>query len=141
MPAARLLLDTHIALWWFAGHPRLNAGIRAEISQSECWLSAASVWEVAIKFRLDKLPIAPAAFLEAARAGGFRLLPISPEHTVATAELPAFHADPFDRLLLAQARQDHLILLTADVALTPYGANIRYLPKVNFGAENPDVIG
>lgn len=128
MPAP-LLLDTHIALWWFAGHPRLNEEIRAEISQSECWLSAASVWEVAIKFRLDKLPVAPATFLDAARAGGFRLLPISPEHTAATAELPTFHSDPFDRLLLAQARQDRLMLLTADFAMIAYGANVRYLQQ------------
>ena len=126
MPAP-LLLDTHIALWWFSGHPRLSAEIREEISRSECWLSAASVWEVAIKFRMDKLPIAPAAFLDAARAGGFRLLPIGPEHTVSTAELPALHTDPFDRLLLAQARQERLILLTADAALVAYGANVRYL--------------
>ena len=124
-----LLLDTHIALWWFAGHPRLNDEIRTEISQSECWLSAVSVWEVAVKFRLDKLPIAPATFLDAARMGGFRLLTISPEHTVATAELPALHTDPFDRLLLAQARQDRLILLTADAVLLAYGANVRCLQQ------------
>ena len=123
----RLLLDTHVALWWFAAHPRLDAGIREEISRSECWLSAASVWEVAIKFRLDKMPIAPSAFLDAARTGGFRLLPVSPEHAVATAELPVFHADPFDRLLLAQAQQENLILLTADTALAAYGANVRTL--------------
>ncbi|BBP05729.1 hypothetical protein TPL01_24470 [Sulfuriferula plumbiphila] len=56
---------------------------------------------------------------------GMRLLPIIPEHTVAAAELPALHADPFDRLLVAQAWQQHLILLTADAALTAYGPNVR----------------
>ena len=120
-----LLLDTHIALWWFAGNARLGSEIREEISHSECWLSAVSVWEVAIKFRLGKLPVAPAVFLDAANAAGMRLLPIIPEHAAATAELPAFHADPFDRLLVAQAWQQHLILLTADTALTAYGPNVR----------------
>jgi len=120
-----LLLDTHIALWWFAGNPRLDGKIREEISRSECGLSAASVWEVAIKFRLGKLPAAPSVFLDTANAAGMRLLPIIPEHTVATAELPALHADPLDRLLVAQAWQQHLILLTADTALTAYGPNVR----------------
>lgn len=123
--APGLLLDTHIALWWFAGNPRLDGKIREEISRSECWLSAASVWEVAIKFRLGKLPVAPSVFLDTANAAGMRSLPIIPEHTVVTAELPALHADPFDRLLVAQARQQHLILLTADAALTAYGSNVR----------------
>lgn len=127
MTRSRLLLDTHIALWWFAGNPRLATGIREEIGRSECWLSAVSVWEVAIKFKLDKLPVAPRAFLGAARAGGFRLLPITPDHAAATVDLPKFHADPFDRLLLAQARQEQLTLLTADAALAAYGSNVRHL--------------
>lgn len=126
MPS-RLLLDTHVALWWFAGHARLDTAIRKEIDHSECWLSAVSVWEVAIKFRLGKLPVAPAELLQAADAGGFRLLSISPEHAAATVSLPALHADPFDRLLLAQARQEHLILLTADATIAAYGPNVRHL--------------
>jgi PIN domain nuclease of toxin-antitoxin system len=122
-----MLLDTHIALWWFSGNSRLIEEIRDEIGRSECWLSAASVWEVAIKFQLDKLPVAPSAFLAAARAGGFRLLPITPDHAAATAELPTLHSDPFDRLLLAQAQQEQLTLLTADTSLAAYGPNVRYL--------------
>ncbi len=127
MTHPRLLLDTHIALWWFSGNARLTEELRDEIGRSECWLSAVSVWEVAIKFRLDKLPVAPSAFLAAARAGGIRLLPITPDHAAATAELPTLHADPFDRLILAQARQEQLTLLTADISLAAYGANVRYL--------------
>jgi PIN domain nuclease of toxin-antitoxin system len=120
-----LLLDTHIALWWFAGNPRLSAEVREEISHSVCWLSAVSIWEVAIKFRLGKLPVAPGIFLSAATSAEMRLLPITPEHAAATSELTAFHHDPFDRLLIAQARQDHLTLLTADQSLLAYGANVR----------------
>lgn len=101
MTAPRLLLDTHIALWWFAGSTHLTEAARDEISRSECWLSAVSIWEVAIKFRLGKLPIAPDVMLSAARAGGFRLLPIATDHAVATVELPPIHSDTFDRLLLA----------------------------------------
>lgn len=123
--APRLLLDTHIALWWFAGNPRLDVKIRDEISHSECWLSTVSVWEVAIKYRLGKLSVAPAVFLDAANAAGMRLLSIIPDHVVATVELPALHADPFDRLLVAQAWQQHLVLLTADTALTAHGPNVR----------------
>jgi len=113
-----LLLDTHIALWWFAGNPRLDGKIREEISRSECGLSAASVWEVAIKFRLGKLPVAPSVFLDTANAAGMRLLPIIPEHTVATAELPALHADPLDRLLVAPS-----LATTFDSANRRYRAN------------------
>jgi len=125
---SRLLLDTHVALWWFAAHPRLPEAAREEIGRSECWLSACSIWEVAIKFRLGKLTVAPDALLSAARAGGFRLLPISPEHAVATAGLPDLHADPFDRLLIAQARHENIDLLTADAVMANYGTPVRCLP-------------
>jgi len=120
-----LLLDTHVVLWWFAANPRLSLAARAEIASGECWLSACSFWEVAIKFRLGKLPVAPDALLAAARDGNFRLLPVSPEHAVATASLPPVHADPFDRLLVAQARSEGLTLITADAVLAQYGPEVR----------------
>jgi PIN domain nuclease of toxin-antitoxin system len=124
---SRLLLDTHIVLWWFGAHPRLSAAARAEIAAGECWISACSIWEVAIKFRLGKLSVAPDALLAAARDGNFRLLPVSPEHAVATAKLLPVHADPFDRLLVAQARSEGLTLLTADALLAEYGTQVRCL--------------
>ena len=123
----RLLLDTQVALWWLVGSKRLLHASRRRIASSHCVVSVASVWEVAIKFQLDRLPVAPGAFLGAARAGGFRLLPITPDHAAATVDLPRFHTDPFDRLLLAQARQEQLTLLTADAALAAYGPNVRHL--------------
>ncbi len=125
MTIARLLLDTHIALWWFAGNPRLGDAERADIARGECWLSAVSVWEVAIKCRLGKLPVAPDAFLAAARRGGFRLLSVTADHAVATVALPPLHADPLDRLLVAQAQAEQITLLTADATVAAYGANIR----------------
>lgn len=125
--SARLLLDTHVALWWFAAHPRLGDALREEIGSSECWLSACSIWEVAIKFRLGKLPVDPDTLLAVSRAANFRLLPVSPEHAAATASLPDIHADPFDRLLMAQARQEKLVLLTADSMLGSYGKNVRVI--------------
>ncbi len=125
--AITFLLDTHVVLWWFGGHARLDAEIREEIAGSDCFLSAASVWEVAIKFKLGKLPVTPGAFLGAAHAAGFRLLSVTPEHAAATADLPAIHTDPFDRILLTQARYEHLTLLTADSVMTAYGTNVRCL--------------
>lgn len=124
---SRLLLDTHVALWWFSAHPRLSAEIREEISHSECWLSSCSVWEVAIKFHLGKLPVAPDVLLIAARSSNIHLLSITPEHAVLTTQLPKVHSDPFDRLLIAQARKENLILLTADKILAEYGQNVRLL--------------
>jgi len=122
---SRFLLDTHVALWWFAAHPRLTDGARDMISHSECWLSTCSVWEVAIKFRLGKLPIDPDVLLTTTRGSNIRLLSITPEHAAATAQLPELHSDPFDRLLLAQARKENLILLTADKILVEYGQNVQ----------------
>jgi PIN domain nuclease of toxin-antitoxin system len=125
--APRLLLDTHIALWWFAGNAHLTEAARDEIALSQCWLSAVSIWEVAIKFRLGKLPIAPDVMLGAARAGGFRLLPVAPDHAVATVDLAPIHSDPFDRLLVAQANWEGMPLLTADSVLAAYGSFVRVM--------------
>lgn len=122
---ARLLLDTHVALWWFSAHPRLAAVDRNLIGSSECFMSAASVWEVAIKFKLGKLPFGPDQLLEAARSSSIRPVLIAPEHAIATIHLPMVHNDPFDRLLIAQARLEKMELLTADVVLAGYGDAIR----------------
>jgi PIN domain nuclease of toxin-antitoxin system len=123
----RLLLDTHVALWWLTAHPRLGAAAQALIAEAECHLSAASVWEVAIKYKLGKLEIDPHALLNVARTAGFRILPVAAEHSAATAELPTLHGDPFDRLLIAQARLEHLHLLTADDRISQYGGDILLL--------------
>lgn len=118
---ARLLLDTHVWLWWQADDRRLAKVARAAIARAaEVYVSAASAWEMAIKIALGKLE-APEDVAEAVDAGGFRELPVHFRHVAALRTLPAHHRDPFDRLLLAQARVDGLTLVTADPALPPYG--------------------
>lgn len=123
----RLLLDTHVVLWWLSGNPRLDASARDLIAESECTVSAASVWETAIKHRLGKLDIHPDAMIRACRDGLIRLLPVAPEHGAGVAALPLLHGDPFDRLLVAQARYEHLRLLTVDSRLAGYGGDIQLL--------------
>jgi PIN domain nuclease of toxin-antitoxin system len=112
-------------LWWFSAHPRLIEADRNLIASSECFVSAASYWEVAIKFKLGKLPFGPDRLLEAARSGSIRCVPITAEHSIATIHLPLVHGDPFDRLLIAQARLEKMDLLTADTVLAEYGDAIR----------------
>lgn len=124
MPS-RFLLDTHLALWWFSDHPRLSEAAREQIAAGDCALSAASVWEVAIKYRLGKLPVSPADLLAATAQAQMRVLPVAAEHAAATAHLPDIHADPFDRLLLAQANGERLVLLTADRTLAAYGGAVQ----------------
>jgi len=120
-----LLLDTHIALWWFAGDARLPATACKLIQSSRCRVSLASLWEVAIKYRLNKLPVSPKEFLAAIEGAAMQLLPIQPIHVVSTSDLPLLHGDPFDRLLVAQSRAESLLLLTADARLEAYGGPIR----------------
>ncbi len=126
----RLLLDTQVALWWLTGSRRLSKPSRQLVASSPCALSVASVWEVAIKHRLGKLPLAARRFRDEMRSAGAEILPVTDEHALLTAELPVAHGDPFDRLLLAVATAERLTLLTADQALValataPSGLPIR----------------
>ena len=121
------LLDTHILLWWLNGDPRITSEREQQLSSRDCLISAASVWEVAIKHRLGKLPIAPEHLLDIAVKAGFRTLQVSCEHAAATALLPPHHQDPFDRLLLAQARLECLKLITVDADLLRYGEGVERL--------------
>ena len=118
-----LLLDTHIALWAITDAPALPA--RALISEpaNEVWVSAVSVWEIAIKHGLGRgdTPISGAEALGYFDEAGYRMLPITPAHAVAVASLPPHHQDPFDRLLVAQARAEPLRLLTHDATVALYG--------------------
>ena len=118
----RLLLDTHIFLWAVAGSPRLKPAARRLIESAEqVYVSAASIWEVAIKARLGKIKADPQALAEAIAASGFLELAVRATHAAGVARLAAHHADPFDRLLLAQALAEPLRLVTADAALVQYG--------------------
>jgi len=124
----RLLLDTQVALWWLIGAKRLSAASRRRIASSECLVSVASVWEVAIKYRLGRLPVSPASFRDQMTQGGAAILPIEDEHAIKSGDLPTSHADPFDRLLLATAVVEGLHLLTADGALLELASADESLP-------------
>lgn len=123
-----LLLDTQIAMWWLAGSRRLGREAHALLTRTSCVLSAASVWEVAIKHRLGKLPIAPAEFRDAMLGAGAELLPVTDEHAIETAALPLHHDDPFDRILIAQARVERLRAISADRHWRDYELDLVTVP-------------
>ena len=125
--SARLLLDTHVLLWALSSPARLSTTIRREIERSEVFVSAASIWEIAIKQSLKKLKIGPAKVLEALPVAGFDLLPIDGAHAARTADLNEVHKDPFDRMLIAQAICESMTLVTNDEALTVYGRVVRLI--------------
>ena len=122
----RLLLDTHALLWWLAGDEALPAAARTSIADEriDVFVSAASAWEISTKHRLGKLPGAGAivADLDATIAGqGFVGLPISLRHGQAAGGLPGPHRDPFDRMLIAQAMLEDLVLVSNEQAFDVYG--------------------
>ena len=117
----RLLLDTHIFLWAVAGAAQLKPAVRRFIEDAdEVYVSAASIWEIAIKARLGKIDADPHALAAAIAASGFAELPVTALHAAGVARLDAHHGDPFDRLLVAQALAEPLRLVTADEALARY---------------------
>jgi PIN domain nuclease of toxin-antitoxin system len=122
----RLLLDTRLFLWAVLGSPKLKRAGRKTIEEaSAVFVSAASIWEIAIKSALGKLDVDPAVLASEIEAAGFIELPVSARHAARAAELPRLHGDPFDRLLIAQALSEPLILLTSDTTLTRYGPAVQ----------------
>ncbi len=118
----RLLLDTHIFLWAAAGSASLKSGARRMIREADAvFVSAASLWEIAIKTHLGKLEADPEALVAAIDESGFRELPVRAVHAAGVAKLPSIHKDPFDRLLIAQSIAEPLRFLTADTVLKAYG--------------------
>jgi PIN domain nuclease of toxin-antitoxin system len=117
----RLLLDTQIYLWYLADSRKLSAPARSKIaSAEEVFVSAASIWEAAVKVAIGKLDAAPDDLVAGIAASGFAELPVSAWHAARVVALPQHHRDPFDRLLVAQAIYEPLHLLTADAALRRY---------------------
>lgn len=121
----RVLLDTHVALWWLKGDRRIPRRIQDIVAQpdTETFVSAATIWEIAIKSKLGKLPAAaaavdtmPACFTEI----GFVLLDINAAHAKRAGSLPLHHRDPFDRMLVAQAAIESLTLISGDPVLSLY---------------------
>ncbi|MFO1372066.1 MAG: type II toxin-antitoxin system VapC family toxin [Candidatus Competibacteraceae bacterium] len=124
----RILLDTHVALWAITDDLRLSAQARALIVQptNSVIVSAVSIWEIAIKHSLGRgeMPISGAEALGYFRAAGYLLLDVTPEHAAGVEQLPAVHADPFDRLLVAQALAEPLRLITHDATVARYSDTI-----------------
>ena len=120
-----LLLDTHVVLWWLADDPSLDDAVRRAISDPEntVFLSAVVVWEMRIKQMIGKLDLPP-EFAEVLADQDFVELPVTVAHAHAVADLPPIHRDPFDRLLVAQAKVEGLTLVTRDPALAEYGVAV-----------------
>jgi PIN domain nuclease of toxin-antitoxin system len=117
----RVLLDTHLLLWALGSPSKLSKKARQRINSSEVFASAASIWEISIKYALGKLEANPAAVLAGIEPAGFSHLTIVGEHAAKVVHLPPIHKDPFDRLLVAQAWVEPMILLTNDDVLGGYG--------------------
>lgn len=124
----RLLLDSHAFLWWSDTVEKLSPRALAacESVENTLYLSIASIWELQLKINLGKLQLngTLADIVAKQRGQGLQLLDITPEHIYATAALPMFHADPFDRLLIAQVWMENMTLITADQKLSQYPVNI-----------------
>jgi PIN domain nuclease of toxin-antitoxin system len=125
----KYLLDTSVWLWSLTASQKINPRGRRLLAsgKAELYLSAASSWEISIKSALGKLPLPepPAQYVPKRMAAqGIRPLPITHTHALAVSDLPVHHSDPFDRLLIAQAQLEGMVLLTADSAFKPYGVEI-----------------
>ena len=124
-----LLLDTHLLLWAASEPKRLSARARTLLLDPANHLvfSSASLWEISIKNGLDRADfnVDPRRLWRMLLVSGYRELPVTSEHTVAVNELPSLHKDPFDRILVAQARVEGLTLLTVDKAVAKYGDGVR----------------
>lgn len=121
---ARLLLDTHTFLWWLNDSP-VQPSARDAIAnpRNDIFVSAVSAWEVSIKQSLGKLT-APSDVGEQIPANGFQPLPISVAHGLAAGALPPHHSDPFDRMLIAQAKLEQLTVVTRDHRFSSYGISV-----------------
>jgi PIN domain nuclease of toxin-antitoxin system len=124
-----LLLDTHLLLWAASAPERLSTKARGLLlaADNQLMFSSASLWEIGIKRSLGRADfnVDPRRLWRMLLVNGYRELPITCEHTIAVNDLPPLHKDPFDRMLVAQARVDGLLLLTVDKALAKYGEGVR----------------
>lgn len=120
-----LLLDTHILLWWLSDDPGLPAAARDAISSpdNEVMVSAAAVWEIAIKKAVGRLD-APDDLLEVFTINDFQTLEITASHALLAGGLPPRHGDPFDRMMIAQARAENLTLVSADERFRQYNVEL-----------------
>ena len=127
----RILLDTHIALWAVTGHASLSKQAKDTIlAADDVFVSVASTWEIAIKHGQGKgdMPVSAEQALQAFRDAGYVMLDIKPEHTLKVEKLPPIHKDPFDRMRVAQAFCEPLILVTCDPQVAQYGPGVLKVP-------------
>lgn len=123
----RLLLDTHVLIWWLNDDAALSYDARQAIAsqESEVFVSAASVWEIAIKQALGKLDFPIARMAEILDKVGLAPLGIEVHHAILAGSLPRLHADPFDRMLIAQAQHEGMTIVTADPLFRQYAVAVR----------------
>jgi PIN domain nuclease of toxin-antitoxin system len=121
----KILLDTHILLWWLADDQRLPSQAAAAIQDpdTDVVVSSASAWEISIKQAAGRLQ-APDDLLDAVAANEFRTLAITAAHAVAAGRLPPHHADPFDRMLIAQAQIEGFTLVSVDGRFSGYDVEL-----------------
>ena len=123
----KLLLDTHVLLWWWLNAPKLKQDVRHAIATADVVLaSAASGWEVAIKETAGKLRL-PERFPAMVTQDGFTELPVMLRHTERITALPQHHNDPFDRMLIAQAQVEGASLVTHDRQFEPYDVPVLWV--------------
>jgi PIN domain nuclease of toxin-antitoxin system len=120
-----IFLDTHVLLWWLDDSPFLSDKVRNAIANSEnlVVLSSVVIWEIRIKQALGKLVIAP-EFYDVIKDEGFEMLSITPDHANAVGELPMHHRDPFDRMIIAQAKLEGLTIATQDPVFKKYDVTV-----------------
>jgi PIN domain nuclease of toxin-antitoxin system len=123
----RYLLDTHVVYRWMRNDRRLARELREVLARSDCTVSAASLWEMAIKSAAGKLPLPAGSLVDSVEGQGFPVLSISGRHVEATRRFDAALGDPFDRLLLATAAAEGMLLLTQDASILEL-ANVARLP-------------
>ena len=121
-----LLLDTHVFLWAVDNNPNLSPVAREAIVDGHniVYVSAATAWEISIKRAIGKLKVPESDYLEELRLHRFMLLSITTEHALAVENLPSHHKDPFDRMLIAQAQEENLALVTRDPRIKAYDVRI-----------------
>ena len=123
-----ILLDTHVALWAITDSPKLPHKAREliEAPKSSIWISAATVWEIAIKHGLGRgdMPVSGHEAVRYFRESGYRFLPVEPEHVATVEDLPPHHNDPFDRILVAQALVEPMRLITHDPMVARYSDTV-----------------
>ena len=128
----RLLLDTHILIWWLADDRKLARSTRAIIANpdNDVLVSAASRWEMSIKAALGRLEVELDDIEQNVAGNGFRSLPINYRHALTAGRLPAIHRDPFDRMLIAQASVEELRVISHDKIFERYGLSGEGLPPI-----------